>query len=118
MHKDRSLCGEAPLSHNQLRHRKNMAIQPLFTQIEKTIQLADGNIVLEHYSGFPFNESNLYMLGASGEFLWKAEKTDLRSLYTRIKLNEDFTLSTFTTDGFFCEIDLKTGKIISKSSFK
>ena len=97
---------------------KFMAIQPLFTQIEKTIQLNDGNIILETHTGFPFNESNLYLINPGGTVVWKAEKPDLRSLYTRIKLNEDFTLSTFTTDGIFCELDLKTGKIISKSSFK
>ncbi len=95
-----------------------MAIQPLFTQVEKTIQTNDGNIVLENHNGFPFNESNLYLITPGGSMVWKAEKPDLRSLYTRIKLNEDFTLSTFTTDGMFCELDLKTGKIISKSSFK
>lgn len=95
-----------------------MAIQPLFTQIEKTIQLNDGNIILENHTGFPFSESNLYLVNPGGAVIWKAEKPDMRSLYTRIKLNEDFTLSTFTTDGIFCELDLKTGKIISKSSFK
>ena len=95
-----------------------MAIQPLFTQIEKTIQLNDGNIILETYTGFPSDESNLYFITPSGTVVWKAEKPDTRSLYTRIKLNEDFTLSTFTTDGVFCELDLKTGQIISKSSFK
>lgn len=95
-----------------------MALQPLFTQIEKTIQTNDGNIVLESHTGFPYNESNLYMVNPSGDVIWKAEKPDLRSLYTRIKLNEDFTLSTFTTDALFCDLDLKTGKIISKSSFK
>ncbi len=95
-----------------------MALQPLFTQIEKTIQLADGNIILETHIGFPFNETNLYLLSPGGNVVWKAEKPETRSLYTRIKLNEDFTLSTFTNDGIFCELDLKTGKIISKSSFK
>jgi len=95
-----------------------MAIQPLFTQVEKTIQTNDGNIVLENHVGFPANETNLYLITPGGNFVWKAEKPDSRSLYTRIKLNEDFTLSTFTTDGMFCELDLRTGKIISKSSFK
>jgi hypothetical protein len=95
-----------------------MALQPMFTQIEKTIQLNDGNVILESHIGFPFGESNLYLINPSGNIIWKAEKPDTRSLYTRIKLNEDFTLSTFTSDGVFCELDLKTGKIISKSAFK
>ena len=95
-----------------------MEIRPLFTHIEKTIQTSDGNIILENHSGFPFKESNIYLVTPDGTVVWKAEKPESRSLYTRIKLNEDFTLSTFTTDGLFCELDLKTGKIISQSSFK
>jgi hypothetical protein len=95
-----------------------MEIQPLFTKIEKVIQTHEGSIVLESHSGFPYKESNLYLVDGNGEFIWKAEKADLRSLYTRIKLNEDYTLSTFTTDGLFCDIDLTNGKIINKTSFQ
>ena len=95
-----------------------MEVTALHTKVEKVIQVNLGVIVLENPAGFPRGESNLYLLGMKGEMLWKAEKPENRSLYTRIKLNEDFTLSTFTTDGLFCELDLKTGKIISKSSFK
>lgn len=95
-----------------------MAVTPLFTQIEKVIELKSGTVVLESHSGFPFGESNLYLVAANGEVKWKAEKTDARALFTKVKLNEDFTLSTFTTSGQFCDIDLETGKIISSSEFK
>ncbi|NJN79044.1 MAG: hypothetical protein HC797_00415 [Anaerolineales bacterium] len=95
-----------------------MAVSPLHTQIEKTIALKSGTVVLESHSGFPFGESNLYLVGSNGEVTWKAEKPDARTLFTKVKLNEDSTLSTFTTNGQFCDIDLETGKILSSSSFK
>lgn len=95
-----------------------MAVTPLHTQIEKTIDLKSGTVVMENHSGFPFGESNLYLVSANGEIAWKAEKPDERTLFTKVKLNENFTLSTFTTNGQFCDIDLETGKIISSSEFK
>lgn len=95
-----------------------MAVTPLFTQIEKTIDLKAGTLVLESHNGFPYGESNLYLVGSDGEVKWKAEKPDTRALFTKVKLNEDNTVSTFTTSGQFCEIDLISGKIISSSEFK
>ena len=95
-----------------------MAIAPLFTQVEKTIDLKIGTLILENHTGFPFAESNLYLVGSNGEIKWKAEKPDKRTLFTKVKLNENFTVSTFTTGGQFCDIDLETGKIISSSEFK
>lgn len=95
-----------------------MAVTARFTQIEKTIDLKIGTLVLEVQSGFPFGDSNLYLVSSDGEIKWKAEKPDARALFTKVKLNEDSTVSTFTTSGQFCEIDLETGKIISSSEFK
>jgi len=93
-----------------------MEVAPLHTRVEKQIQTAAGEIVLESHGGFPKDESNLYLLGADGKVIWKAEKPDPRTLYSRIKLNDDYTLSTYTINGHLCELDLKTGKIISSSS--
>ncbi len=92
-------------------------IKPLHTKIEKMIQISDGTIVMESHSGFPFSESNLYLLNGSGMVVWKAEKPDPRALFSRIMLSENYTLSTFTINGQFCELDLKTGKIVSQSKF-
>lgn len=95
-----------------------MAVTPLFTQVEKTIELKAGILILEDHTGFPFGESNLYLLASNGEIKWKAEKPDKRSLFTKVKLNENYTVSTFTTSGQFCDIDLENGKIINSSEFK
>jgi len=94
-------------------------IQPLYTKIEKTIQATRGYIVLESPTGFPRGESNLYCISAEGKVVWKAEKPDPYTLYSRVKLNEDgATISTYTLSGHACELDLSTGQILSKTSIQ
>lgn len=95
-----------------------MQINPLHTTVEKTIQIKNGNVVMESHSGFPPNDSNLYLLGANGSIIWKAEKPDPKTLFSKVKLNDDMTLSTFTISGQLCELNIETGKIISSTSFK
>ena len=96
-----------------------MDFEPLHTKAEKTIQTTFGLIVLESPKGFPFNESNLYFISLDGKIKWKAEKPDVRFLYTRVKLNEDGeTLSAYTLGGHSCELDLITGKLISYTSIQ
>lgn len=93
-----------------------MLVEPLHTAVEKQIQTMAGEVVLESHGGFPKDESNLYLIGSDGKVKWKAEKPDPRTLYSRVKLNDDYTLSTYTINGHLCELDLNTGKIISSSS--
>ena len=96
-----------------------MEIQPLYTKVEKSIQTLFGVVILESTNGFPKNESNLYCASADGKIVWKAEKPDSYTLYSRMKLNDDSaTLSTYTLSGHACELDLKTGKILSKTSIQ
>lgn len=93
-----------------------MIVEPLFTKVDKTIQTVEGEVVLENYSGFPKNESNLYLLAADGAIIWKAEKPDAGTLFARVRLNDNYTLSTYTINGHLCDLDLRSGKIISSSS--
>ncbi|GAB4498465.1 MAG: hypothetical protein OHK003_10730 [Anaerolineales bacterium] len=95
-----------------------MQITPLHTSVEKLIALKKGTIVMEGSNGFPVGESNLYMLAPNGDLLWKAEKPTPDTLFTKLKLNEDASISTFTNHGQFCEIDIETGKIVSSSDFR
>ncbi len=93
--------------------------QPLHTKIDKSIQSAPGLIVLESHSGFPRNESNLYCISQGGKIIWKAEKPDASTLYSRVKLNEDGdTISAYTIGGHACELGLRTGKLISHTTIK
>ncbi len=96
-----------------------MQITPLYTAVERQIDLKVGTVVLESPNGCPVNETNLYMINGEGDILWKAEKPNPNILFTKLKLNEeDMSLSTFTSNGQFCEIDIKTGKILSSSNFR
>ena len=96
-----------------------MDIQPIYTKVEKFIQTLYGVIVLEATAGFPTNETNLYCISADEKIVWKAEKPDPYTLYIRVKLNEDgATISTYTLSGHACELDLGTGKILSKTSIQ
>ena len=96
-----------------------MDVVALFTQIDKTIEVNAGVIVMENPSGFPRNETNIYLVGRQGEIIWKAEKPDPYTYFSRVKLNEDGeTFSAYTLGGHACELDLKTGKLISFISFR
>ena len=96
-----------------------MDIQPLHTKIDKSIQTKIGSIVLENPDRFPYMESNLYCIAPNNKIVWKAEKPDPNTLYSRVKLNEDgATLSTYTIGGHACDLELSTGKIISQATIK
>ena len=96
-----------------------MDIQPQHTKVEKSIQTMYGFVVLEDPNGFPRGESNLYCISPNGKILWKAEKPDASTLYSRMRLNEDgASLSTYTIGGHACELELGTGKILSKTSIQ
>jgi len=96
-----------------------MEIKPLHTKVEKIIQTLYGTVVLESSTGFPRAECNLYCVSSEDEIVWKAEKPELSTLFSRMKLNEDgATLSTHTLSGNACELELGTGKILSKTSIQ
>ena len=96
-----------------------MEITPIHTKVDKSIQTLFGFVVLESPDGFPRGESNLYCVSTDGKILWRAEKPDPYTLYSRVKLNEDgATISTYTLGGHACELELGTGKILSKTSIQ
>lgn len=96
-----------------------MDIQPLHTKIDKTIQTMFGHIVLESPQGFPRSDSNLYCLASNQKIVWKAEKPDANTLFSRVRFNEDGdTLSAYTIGGHACELELRTGKLISQATIK
>ena len=96
-----------------------MDVVARYTRIEKTIQINAGVIVLENPIGFPFNGTNLYLIDQKGEIVWMAEKPVPGTSFSRVKLNEDGdTFSAYTLSAHACELELRTGKLISFTSFK
>jgi len=78
-----------------------------------------GQVVLESPHGFPRGESNLYCISKAGKIICKAEKPEPNTLYSRVRLNEEgATLSTYTIGGHACDLELGTGKILSKTSIQ
>jgi hypothetical protein len=96
-----------------------MSIEPLHTTIEKSIQTMFGTVVLESPKGFPHNYSNLYCLTPEGKVRWEAEKPDPNTLFSRVRLGDGGeNLSAYTIGGHACELELKTGKLLSYTSIK
>jgi hypothetical protein len=96
-----------------------MDVEALYTKIDKVIQVNAGVIVLENSSGFPRSETNIYLVGLDGKIIWKAEKPDPNTFFNRVKLNDDgLTFSAYTINSQACELELKTGKLISFTSFR
>jgi hypothetical protein len=96
-----------------------MDVEPLHTKIEKSIETFLGTILLENPAGFPWDESNLYMLSPDGKIRWMAEKPDARTLFSRVTLNKDGeTFSAYTLGGHACDLELRTGKLIGYTTLK
>ncbi len=93
--------------------------QPRHTKIEKVIALKGGNVILEDHVRYPLGESNLYFVSEDGELIWEAERPAPDAHFIRAKLDENGKqLSAYTTGRHACEIDLRTGKLISQIEFK
>ena len=96
-----------------------MELNPIHTKVEKVIQTFLGNIVLEDPVGYPWDESNLYMVSENGKIIWQAEKPDARTLFSRVTLNKDGeTFSAYTLGGHACDLELRTGKLIRFTTLK
>jgi hypothetical protein len=94
-------------------------MEPRHTKIEKVISIKTGKVILEDHIRYPLNESNLYFLAESGELVWLAERPAPDAHYIRVKLDEDGEkISAYTTGRHACEIDLKSGKLLSQIEFK
>ena len=93
--------------------------QPRHTKIEKVIALRGGNVILEDHVRYPLSESNLYFVSEFGELIWYAERPAPDAHFIRVKLDDDgLHLSAYTTGRHACELDLKTGKLLSQIEFK
>lgn len=94
-------------------------IKPRHTKVEKVIQVKSGYVILESYSGYPLDQSNLYLVAENGETTWYAERPAPDAHYIRVRLEDDgMRLSAYTTGRHACEIDLNSGKLISQIEFK
>jgi len=90
-------------------------IPPRHTKVDKVINSVVGNIVLENPVGYARNESNLYCVSPMGKVIWFAELPEPGVLFTRVKFDDlGEKLVTYSTRGHACEVELRTGKLLSK----
>jgi hypothetical protein len=94
-------------------------LEPQHTKIEKIIEIKGGYVILEAYSGYPVDQSNLYFVSEIGEAIWFAERPAPDAHYIRVRLEDDGKrLSAYTTSRHACDIDINSGKLISQIEFK
>jgi hypothetical protein len=94
-------------------------IDPRHTKIEKTIDCVTGKVVLEAPTSYPHEESNLYCITSNGSIAWFAERPEDGAHYSRVRFDDrGEKLITYSTRGHACEVDLKTGKLLSQISMK
>lgn len=95
------------------------AITLRHTQIEKTLDTVSGKVVLENPTSYPRDESNLYCIGVDGSIVWFAERPEGGAHYSRVRFDDrGEKLITYSTRGHACEVDLKTGALISQIVMK
>ncbi len=93
--------------------------KPRHTNIQKVIALRGEYVILEDYVRYPLGKANLYCVSEDGELVWEAERPAPDAHYIRVKLDEDgLQLSAYTTGRHACELDVKTGKLLSQIEFK
>ena len=94
-------------------------LKPRHTQILKVIALRGEIVILEDHVRYPLSESNLYCVTEVGEPVWDAERPAPDAHYIRAKLDDDGRqVSAYTTGRHACELDVKTGKLLSQIEFK
>lgn len=84
------------------------------TKIVETLATPVGTLVREDYYKYPRYESNLYMIGEGGSVVWFAERAMPDDAYANpIRGTSSHTVKCASWEGFDCEIDLRTGKLIN-----
>ena len=90
-----------------------MALSPRHTKIVEAIVTPHGTLVQEDYYLYPKHESNIYMVDNQGDLLWFAERAmDDDAYANKIRKSSDTTVKCASWNGFDCEIDLLTGKLV------
>jgi hypothetical protein len=92
-------------------------MEPRHTPIEKMIETVVGKVVLETPASYPRDESNLYCASTEGKIIWFAERPEQGSHYIRVRFDDQGEkLLAYSTRGHACEVDFKTGKLLSQVS--
>lgn len=79
----------------------------------ETIDTPFGTLIREDHYGYPPTESNLYMVDAQGVPLWFAERAMPDDAFANpIRYSGGLSFKCGSWNGFECQIDLRTGKLL------
>jgi len=57
-------------------------------------------------------QRNVFLLNKKGEILWQIEAFEMGGAWANVAMGNGY-VTAVNTRGFYCEIDIKTGKVIS-----
>lgn len=96
-----------------------MSRSPRHTKIVEAIATPYGTLIHEDHYLYPRHESNIYMVEEQGAILWFAERAMNDDAYTnKIRKSSETTVKCASWNGFDCEIDLATGKLVDTAFTK
>jgi len=91
-----------------------MKSSPRHTKIAEIVATEFGTLIREDYYQYPRTESNLYMTDSENNVLWFAERAMGDDAYAgQIRQIDNQTIKCASWNGFDCEIDLQTGKLVN-----
>jgi hypothetical protein len=90
-----------------------IGIAPRHTRAVEAVETAFGTLIREDYYQYPRHESNLYMVDSGHQPVWFAERAMEDDAYANpIRRMADDKIKCASWNGFDCEIDLRTGKLV------
>ena len=86
--------------------------EPLGTKIVQVLVKGDGIILREDYYQFPAGRSNVYCLDQDLALKWAAELPMPTDVYANPVIDRGETLECGSWQGFTCQLDPGSGKIV------
>jgi outer membrane protein assembly factor BamB len=80
--------------------------------VVELLPIEDRVIVREDYYHYPRDRSNVYCLDASLEAVWFAERPSGNDVYSGILGLAEGRLRLYSYDGFTCQVDPGTGRLL------
>lgn len=87
---------------------------PIGTKVIECVDCGDGFIVREDYYKFPEGKGNVYKLSYTMKLLWVAELPVDTDTYANQIEYDGSSIRCASWEGYTCNLDLSSGKILSK----
>ena len=88
------------------------------TKIVQLFPLGENVVIREDYYQFPRNSSNVYCVDGALNTVWMAELPHPTDVFANSVIQAEGVLRCITWDGYTCDIDVNTGKLLKRSFTK